>query len=67
MTIGENISDRLSKDSPEDIAKHLVHEFGHDGAVQAAIEGVDDAHRLGDNYALSVWREVKGLLREQGQ
>lgn len=67
MTIGENISDRLSKDSPEDITEYLIQEFGHDGAVQAALEGVDNAHRDGDNYALSVWREVKTLLREQGQ
>jgi hypothetical protein len=67
MTIDDSLSDQLKNDSPKDIVKYLIHEFGHDGAVHAAIEGVDAAHRDGDNYALSVWREVKGLLREQGQ
>jgi hypothetical protein len=67
MTIDDSLSDQLKSDSPEDIVKYLVQEFGHDGAVQAVIEGVGAAHKDGDNYALSVWREVKGLLREQEQ
>jgi hypothetical protein len=66
MTIDDRLSDQLKSDSPENIVKYLVQEFGHDGAVQAAIEGVNDAHRDDDNYALSVWREVRTLLREQG-
>jgi hypothetical protein len=53
-----------SSKNPEDIAQHLIQEFGEDGAAQASIEGVEDAHKNGDNYALSIWREVRGLLRE---
>ena len=49
-------------DDPEAIAEHLVEEHGLDHALEKATEGTSVAQRDGDNYQLSVWREVKGIL-----
>ncbi len=50
---------------PKEIAKNLIQEHGLDGALSAAIEGAIDAQRAGDNYTLSVWREIKAVIRKQ--
>ncbi len=52
-------------DDPRKIAEHLVAEHGFDGAVKMAVAGTTEAQRDDDNYGLSVWREVKRILREQ--
>jgi hypothetical protein len=58
----------LSED-PIAIAEHLIQEHGLDRAVEKATEGISASQRDGDNYQLSVWREIKGILvnrREEG-
>ena len=52
-------------DDPHQIAKYLVQEHGLDRALQKAIEGATAAQEEGGNYDLSVWREVKLILRNQ--
>ena len=54
------------RDDPQAIAEHLVQERGLEGALDRATEGTTAAQNQGDNYALSVWREVKRILRERG-
>jgi len=53
------------KDDPTDIADYLIRGNGIDGAFQKSSEGVTKAQKDGDNYALSVWREVKTILRNK--
>ena len=53
-------------DDPQAIAEHLVQEHGLGGALDRATEGTTAARERGDNYGLSVWRDVKRLLRELG-
>jgi hypothetical protein len=57
------------RDDPHDIAEHLVQEHGIDLALEQATEGITTAQERGDNYVLSVWREVRRILfeREQGR
>jgi hypothetical protein len=57
---GEQMSD-----DPNQTTKQLVKEHGLDGALEKAIEGATTAQQEGANYELSVWREVKQILREQ--
>ena len=52
-------------DAPKDIAEYLIQEHGLDGALAAAIEGAILAQQDGDNYALSIWREIKAVIRHQ--
>jgi hypothetical protein len=52
-------------DDPHSISEHLVQEHGIDGAVERATEGISAAHERGDNYGLSVWRDVRRILRER--
>ncbi len=54
------------RDDPQAIAEHLVQEHGLEGALDRATEGTTAAQNQGDNYALSIWRDVKRLLRERG-
>jgi hypothetical protein len=54
------------KDDPSQIAASLIIvEHGLDGALKAAREGIAAAHADGDNYSLSVWREVRRELRDK--
>ena len=54
------------RDDPHLIAEQLVQEHGLEGALDRATEGTTAAQDRGDNYGLSVWRDVKRLLRELG-
>lgn len=59
----------MSNDDPETIAERLIQEHGFDGALEQATDGTTAAQRDGDNYQLSVWREIKGILlkrRDEG-
>ena len=59
----------MSNDDPETIAERLIQEHGVDGALEQATDGTTAAQRDGDNYQLSVWREIKGILlkrRDEG-
>jgi len=51
-------------DDPGEIARFLVAENGLERARQIAVEGTTRANEEGDFYRLSIWREVKGVLRE---
>ena len=53
------------RDDPSDIAKYLIEDSGIDSAIQMADDGIAKAQQDGDNYALSVWREVKTILRNE--
>ncbi len=53
------------RDDPHVIAEHLVQEHGLERALDQAIGGTTAAQERGDNYGLSVWREVKRILRER--
>jgi hypothetical protein len=52
-------------DKPDDLAKRLVQEHGIYDAQELATAEIATAQENGDNYALSVWREVRQLLRER--
>jgi hypothetical protein len=39
-----------------------VQEHGLDRALELATDGTTAAQVVGDNYQLSVWREVKAIL-----
>ncbi len=54
------------RDDPHVIAEYLVQEHGLEGALDRATEGTTAAQDRGDNYGLSVWRDVKRLIRERG-
>ena len=54
----------MSKDNPLEIAEHLVLANDLKGAIQAANDGIAKSHQNGDNYILSVWREVRRKLIE---
>jgi hypothetical protein len=59
----------MSNDDPQTIAEDLIQEHGLDRALEQAMDGTSAAQRDGDNYQLSVWREVKGILikrRDEG-
>jgi hypothetical protein len=49
---------------PSDLAKSLIQEHGQARAEEIAAESVFEAQRSGNNFDLSIWREVKRTLRE---
>ena len=53
------------KDDPSDIAEYLIQNYGIDHAIQNVTDGIMKSQKDGDNYALSVWREVKTILRNK--
>ncbi len=53
----------IPRDDPAEIAEVLIRDNGVEMAIEAAHDGTTKAQRDGDNYALSVWREVKTILR----
>ena len=58
------MTNKMTND-PRSIAGRLIAEHGLDGAISKALEEILVAQDAGDNYALSVWRDVKRLLRER--
>ena len=52
-------------DDPNKIANTLIRENGLDRALEIALEGTAAANERSDNYELSVWREVKRVLRDR--
>ena len=53
------------RDNPEEIADHLEKEHGLDKALSVVAEGKTEAIRNGQNYTLSIWREVKVILKRR--
>ncbi len=56
--------DQQLLDDPLEIGRFLVRENGLDRARQIALEGTTSANLEGNFYRLSVWREVKHVLRD---
>ena len=56
--------DQQLLDDPVEIGRFLVRENGLDRARQIALEGTTSANLEGNFYRLSVWREVKHVLRD---
>jgi hypothetical protein len=52
-------------DDPSQIANHLIEQHGVDGALETVRAGIEASHANGDNYRLSVWREVRRILRDK--
>ena len=50
---------------PQEIATNLINAYGLDGALDAAIAGAVAAQTEGDNYTLSIWREIKAVIRKE--
>ena len=50
---------------PSDIATSLIHEHGKEAAMRLALEETIKAQSNNDNYSLSIWRDVKRILREK--
>ncbi len=52
-------------DDPNQIATYLIEEQGPVGALTTVQEAIMAAHADQDNYRLSVWREVRRILRDK--
>ena len=52
------------KDDPQETADYLLKKHGQHEAYAIALQGAVDAQGDGDNYSLSVWRDVKRLLKQ---
>lgn len=55
----------MTRYDPAEIASQLVQEHGLDEAIEAATEEIQASQRIGDFYALSVWREVRRHLQSR--
>ena len=54
------------KNDPQEIIEYLIAEHGSpEAALDAAVECSAEAQKADDLYALSVWRDVKRILREK--
>ena len=51
--------------TPPQIARSLLKEHGKDRALKVVNDGIVEADKESDNYALSVWREVKTILQSK--
>ncbi len=52
-------------DDPSQIANYLVERHGVDGALDTVRDGIAEVLASGDNYRLSVWREVRRALKDK--
>jgi len=55
--------DQTFSDDPLEIVRFLVRINGLDRAREIAMEGTTSANQEGNFYRLSIWREVKHVLR----
>ena len=53
------------KDDPNIIARELVDELGAEEAIKMASYGISDAYISRDNFQLSMWREVRRILKDR--
>ena len=51
--------------TPPQIAKSLLEEHGKDRALKVVNDWIAEAHKESDNYALSVFREIKTILKSK--
>ena len=61
----ETTSKQTLKYDPGEIAEQLIQEHGIQGARDAATQGISEANRNGGLHDLSVWRNVRNILRGQ--
>ena len=52
-------------DDPKEIAAILVEENGADRALDIALAEITRANQSYDYYSLSIWREIKGFVRDR--
>ncbi len=52
-------------DDPKEIAANLIEENGTDHAHNIALAEITRANQSCDYYSLSVWREIRGIVRDQ--
>lgn len=52
-------------DDPKKIAATLVKENGANHALDIALEEITRANQSCDYYSLSIWREIRGIVRDQ--
>ncbi len=52
-------------DDPAQIASYLAQEHSLEKAIRVATEGILAAQDSRDFYNLSIWREVRRILRER--
>ena len=52
-------------ENAEEIADYLVSEQSLKEAIEVALNGTVEATNADDNYSLSIWREVKAILRKR--
>ncbi len=53
------------KDDPAEVADYLIQEHGIDKAIEEASQEAVAAQNRGDYYDLSIWRDVKRILRDR--
>ena len=46
------------------VAQDVIVELGREGAIDVATREIMNAHKIGNNYQLSMWREVRRILKE---
>ncbi len=51
------------RDDPQEIATYLIKKHGLNGAFDKVTKGTAAAHKSENLYDLSVWREVKAVLK----
>ncbi len=52
-------------DDPKEIAAILVEENGADHALDIALAEITRANQSCDYYSLSIWREIRNIVRDQ--
>lgn len=51
-------------DDPKEIATILIEENGADHALDIALAEITHANQICDYYSLSIWREIRGFVRD---
>ena len=59
------MTQRMIADNPKEIAAILVKENGADHALDIALAEITRANQSCDYYSLSIWREIRGIVRDQ--
>jgi hypothetical protein len=52
----------VAKYDPDEIAEWLIEEHGPEDAGRLVLDYIFKAQDAGDNYRLSIWREVRQVL-----
>jgi hypothetical protein len=55
------------RDDPKEIADHLQNKHGLKEAMAVVDKGKREASLEGNNYTLSIWREIKVILQNRAE